>query len=118
MKGQTTFELVITLSIVAILVSVILSDASDESLTSAVMVGVKDSAAQKLALLALSDPRCAGSYVSNISLSGSDITVNVVGCVLDKEPIADAVEKNICFARPNGNAVIDCATPYNLNVIS
>lgn len=121
-RGQVSFEFVVVIAAVFILVAVIMADFFDESSDVFVYNSVKDVTFQEISALVLSDPACSNtrliSMSASASTSGGTITLKFGGCQLNITDVANTIERDFCGIKtPDSNQQIRCGDKvYNLVV--
>ena len=119
-KAQASFEFVIVLSIMLLLVTAFTISIADEYTDSFVLSAVKNAAESEASKVALQTPGCQNTTIKSMAFSKdtNTITLTMNGCLIDSSQVAGAVETSICGAKsPSGINIIICGgTKYTLIV--
>jgi len=120
-KAQASFEFLVVLAIVLMVVSVFVSNITEEYTDSFVLASVKNVINSEISQSVLKDSSCAGGHLSSIQFSKVEnkITVNIVGCSIDLVKTAGVINTGLCGARsPTGGLTFVCSgTIYTLSQV-
>ena len=114
-KAQISFELIVVLAVVSLIVSAIFIDFSKQANDSFILSNTK--------LIALNEinkkniENNLNCSLKSMSFEGNEITLSIRGCSIPASLIADEVEKQYCQIKPNNDETIDCGEIYSLKVI-
>ena len=116
-KAQISFELIIVLAVVALIVSAILIDFSKQANDTFILTNTKAITLNELNKLNIENN--LDCYLKSMSFNANQITIDVEGtsCSLSASLIADEVEKEYCKLQPNSDDEINCGENYKLKII-
>lgn len=116
LKGQVSFEFIIIIAIILIIVFAIMGTFYDESIDSFILTSVKQTAENQIAQKSLIDSNCIGAYVNVYSYLNGVITIKTK-CAINSIIISNLVEKEICNTNPTGDSIVTCGLKtYSLTV--
>lgn len=116
-KAQISFELIMVLAVVTLIVSAIFIDFSKQADDTFILTNTKSLTLNELNKLNVqSDSNC---YLKSMSFDSNQITLDIEGknCVIHPSLIANEVEKKYCQIQPNNDEVINCGQIYKLKII-
>ena len=114
-KAQISFELIIVLAVVSLIVAAIFFSFSNQSQETFILTNAKAAALNQIYKINIQNN--ANCYLQSMSFNSNKIILNITGCTIPAKTIADEVEKDYCKIKPNGDSIINCQGNYEVKII-
>lgn len=113
-KAQISFELILILALVSLIVAAIFLSFSNQSQETFILTNTKSAALNQIYQINVQNN--SNCYLKSISFNSNQILLDIEGCTIPAETIADEVEKDYCKIKPNGDDVINCQGNYEVKM--
>ncbi len=114
-KGQITFELIVILAVVSVIITAIFLSFSNQSQETFILTNTKAVVLNQIYKQNIQNN--TNCYLKSMSFNSNQILLKIEGCTLSAQSIADEVEKNYCKIKPNGDDVINCQGNYEVKIL-
>ncbi len=117
-KAQVSFEMILVLAVVTLLVSAIFIDFSTQANDTFILSNLKSIAENNLNKISIQNN--LNCYLKSMSLNGKQVTLDIEGgsqCLLSAESLANEMELRYCKVPANNDEIINCGEEYSLKII-